>query len=283
MISQCGRIRGIGAKNHYLIKMSPILRWAGSKRQLVSQLKTFWPSDASCYVEPFCGSACLFFALEPKRAVLGDLNEELVTSYEVLKCDAGSVFEKVSAMPETKDFYYELRGKDFKSMDSVDVAARFIYLNRNCFNGIYRTNLCGNFNVPRGTRGGRKFDYSILMDASRLLKRTKLVFGDFEETLSNAKFGDFVYMDPPYAVKDKRMFSEYLNNSFSVKDLDRLSRALFDLNEKGVRFVVSYADSEEARKLFEPWLTQEVRVKRNVAGFSKNRRMATELIATNIF
>jgi DNA adenine methylase len=128
----------------------PILRWAGSKRKLLPKLISLSPSSSGRYVEPFAGSAALFFALQPQDALLSDFNPELIETYKILSANAGSVWRRLSQMPGSRDFYYRIRARNPTSMSSIDRAARFIYLNRYCFNGVYRTNRLGQFNVPRG-------------------------------------------------------------------------------------------------------------------------------------
>jgi DNA adenine methylase len=214
--------------------------------------------------------------------VLGDLNPELIATYRALRRDAGLVCECLRRLPVTEHDYYRIRAIDPKPLSETETAARFLYLNRNCFNGIYRTNLSGRFNVPYGPpKNGAGFDYSRIIEAAKLLTRTELVHGDFSETLSRVEPGDFVYLDPPYAVADRRIFSEYYHKTFSIHDLSRLGEHLNKINRIGATFVISYADSKEARALFSSWATKRVRARRNIAGFAANRRHAYELIATN--
>jgi DNA adenine methylase len=258
--------------------MNSILRWAGSKRQLVPKLRAFWPR----YVEPFCGSACLFFDLQPKEAILGDLNHELIQMYEAIKCDPRRVIKKLRALPRGKRNYYRIRALDPVKLSPSARAARFLYLNKDCFNGIYRTNTKGDFNVPYGPqKRDAAFDTRAILKAAELLQDATLVAGDFEKTLKLVRAGDFVFIDPPYAVEKRRVFREYHPESFGCDDLERLSNWLEKLDQRGAHFVVSYGDSREARELLKDWNPQRVRTRRNVAGFAANRRNAYELIATN--
>jgi DNA adenine methylase len=264
--------------------MKPFLRWAGSKRLLLRQLRAHWPGNAARYVEPFCGSACLFFDLQPPRAILGDLNEELICVFRAVKNAPELVLESFRRLRDGKSFYYKLRGTSPAALAEADRAARFLYLNRYCFNGIYRTNLKGQFNVPYSRSAKlRPLDGAALHSASRALSGVMIVNGDFEQTLSHAQRGDFVYLDPPYCTKKRRIFREYTPGSFALSDLRRLAGELRRLDALGATFVVSYADSAEARELLGPWRMQRVRVRRHIAGFSWHRRHAFELIATNRF
>jgi DNA adenine methylase len=263
--------------------MNPILRWAGSKRELVPKLRPYWLGGHSRYIEPFAGSACFFFALEPKSAVLGDLNSELIQTYRALKCDADLVLECFRRLPIGEAPYYSIRSIDPKSLTEPEVAARFLYLNRYCFNGLYRTNLAGSFNVPYGPprRPLVNFERTVL-GASSLLRNAQLVNADFETTLREVASGDFVYLDPPYAVEGRRIFAEYHPQSFTAPDLVRLGTCLRRIDEAGALFLVSYADSPEARRLFKPWSFRRVRTRRNIAGFAGARRTAFELVAFNL-
>jgi len=263
--------------------MRSFIRWAGSKQQLLSRLRLYWPGDSRRYIEPFCGSACLFFDLEPQDAVLGDLNEELIGALRAVQRDVDLVLECLGRLRRGKAGYYELRSRDPGELTDPERAARFIYLNHYCFNGLYRTDARGRFNVPFGrSRTAKRIDSDLLTRASAVLHNAVLVDSDFEETLHWARPGDLVYLDPPYAVQARRIFSEYWPGSFGSEDLIRLGNCLDDMDKRGILFVVTYADSREARQLFAPWPSCRVMARRNIAGFAGARRVASELLATNI-
>ena len=173
--------------------MRSFIRWAGSKRQLVKVLGQYWPGDPAQYVEPFAGSASLFFELEPSQAVLGDLNWELISALRAVRCDVQGVLECLGRLPTGKTAYYRIREIDPRTLSEAEVAARFLYLNRYSFNGLYRTNLKGKFNVPYGPpKSKARMDQATLIRASRLLQNTALVHGDFEGTVAHARSGDLV-------------------------------------------------------------------------------------------
>ncbi len=225
----------------------------------------------------------MFFDLEPERALLGDLNNDLITTYRALKRDAALVCECLRRLPTGSNAYYRIRAFDPEPLSEPERAARFIYLNRNCFNGIYRTNQKGQFNVPYGPpRSMAKFDYERIMIASTMLRRATLLKNDFEVTLQRVQSGDFVYLDPPYAVAHRRIFAEYHPETFGTKDLIRLTSSLKEIDRRGAIFVISYADSREARELLRPWSPKRVRTRRHVAGFVGHRRHAYEIIASNL-
>jgi DNA adenine methylase len=262
----------------------PFLRWAGSKRKLLPHLKRFWTTNHRRYVEPFAGSACLFFAIKPSQAILGDLNPELVSTYIEVKYRVGAVLKELATLsPWSKEEYLRLRALDTSTLEPHVRAARFIYLNRLCFNGIYRTNLQGKFNVPYSGDGCGAFPQdSVFRQCSRRLRCARFVKGDFERALRQAQRGDLVYMDPPYAVRARRVFREYDPSTFTHEDIARLRGWMERLNRAGIDFVVSYAESDEADVLKRGFSYETIAVRRNVAGFAGHRAMANEILISNI-
>lgn len=262
----------------------PFLRWAGSKRKLLPKLKTFWSRDHKRYVEPFAGSACLFFALKPPKAILGDLNPELISTYIEVKYRISAVLKELAKLPPwNKEEYLRLRSLNTSNLEPHVRAARFIYLNRFCFNGIYRTNLKGQFNVPYSGDGcGDLPQDEVFQLCSRRLRGVRFINSDFEKVLNKAEKGDLVYMDPPYAVRARRVFREYDPSTFTHKDIVRLRTWMDRLNTTGIDFVVSYAESEEADILKKGFSYETVAVRRNVAGFAAHRAMANELLISNL-
>jgi DNA adenine methylase len=228
----------------------------------------------------------LFFDLEPPAGMLGDINPELVIALKSVQREPTLVWEAYRRLPKGKAPYYSLRKKNPADLPESERAARFLFLNRYCFNGLYRTNLKGEFNVPYAApSSGRKsprLREEMLLAASRILQRAALFNCDFEELLSRAKRGDLVYLDPPYFVAKRRVFSEYAPGSFGPNDLIRLRRCLETLCKRGVDFVISYADSSEARALFSDFRTTRMWTRRHIAGFASRRRGSYELLATNI-
>jgi DNA adenine methylase len=261
------------------------IRWAGSKRLSLPFLKPYCSPICGRYIEPFAGSACLFFDIEPQSAILGDLNRELVCAMRAIRRDVYRVLECLRRFPRGRAAYYRIRSSDPDELSEAEVAARFLYLNRYCFNGLYRTNLDGKFNVPYGPPKKASLhpniDEELLIRASRLLRRATLVNGDFEETLWHAEAGDFVYLDPPYATTQTRVFNEYVPGSFSSNDLGRLRDALKRLHASGVDFLISYGDTPEAEDLLREWNPARIPTRRNIAGFAGHRKTAYELVATN--
>ncbi len=263
---------------------APFLRWAGSKRRLLPILQTFWTKNHTRYVEPFAGSACLFFALRPHKAILGDLNPELIATYVEVKYRIDEVLKTLKRLkPFDKDVYNRLRNQEPTKLSAPARAARFIYLNRHCFNGIYRTNLLGRFNVPySGVRCGGFPGDEVFHNCSRRLQQARFVRGDFEKVLAQAQKGDLVYMDPPFAVGARRVFRQYHPDTFTLEDITRLRSWMLKLNAAGINFVVSYAESEEADILRRNFSYETVSVRRNIAGFTGSRIQTNELLISNI-
>jgi DNA adenine methylase len=260
----------------------PFLRWAGSKRKLISELRRYWPLDGSRYVEPFAGSACLFFALDPSSALLGDINEDLVRTYLEVKHRPERLAEALLPLRRSKRTYLKLREIDAETLDATSRAARFVYLNRYCFNGLYRTNQAGKFNVPYGATGtGSLPSKEHLLRCSRALKRARLRRCDFDRLLSDVGAGDFVYLDPPFSVSERRVFNEYQAEVFSSKDVRRLRQTVERLDRSGARFLLSYADCEEAGYLQKGFLVRRVSVRRNIAGFVGKRTISDEVLISN--
>jgi len=260
------------------------IRWAGSKRLSLPHLKPYLRKITGRYIEPFAGSCCIFFEMEPQSAILGDLNSELITTMKAVRRDVYRVLECVRRLPKGEKAYYRIRESRIEDLSDAELAARFLYLNRYCFNGLYRTNRAGKFNVPYGPpRRSRPpgIDEQLVVAASRLLQRATLINGDFEATMREAEKGDLVYLDPPYATLKTRVFTEYLPNSFSNVDLDRLKQALLRLDQEGVSFVISYGDTPEAIELLSDWNPVRMPTRRNIAGFAGHRKIAYEWVATN--
>ena len=259
---------------------APFLRWAGSKRKLLPDIVSRIP-QYSRYIEPFAGSACVFFAIRPKRAILGDCNSDLLKTYATVRKHPWRVYEAAVRWPRTESFYYRLRDHTEFIADPINEAARFLYLNRYCFNGVFRTNRTGRFNVPRGTGMGRFPSASLLYRCSVALRNADLLTSDFEACVAKARAGDFVYLDPPYAKDDARFRGEYGYSSFAALDIERLLRCIKCLDDRGVKFMLSYSFCREIRPALETWHTRHILVRRHVAGFEHHRARVKEVLITN--
>ena len=263
-------------------RAKPFLRWAGSKRKQLGRLGSFWSTSHARYVEPFAGSACLFFALSPKSAILGDNNRALIDLYRVVRDEPERIYHRLCRIRRDTETYYKWRKLKPRTLDRETRAVRFLYLNRNCFNGIFRTNKKGEFNVPIGVRPGAYFSKDDLLRCASLLRSAKLVAADFAQTLDLVKSGDFVYLDPPFALESRRVFRHYGTRSFQTKDVPRLAEALRSIVAVGADFLVSYADCTEARGLAKEWTSIRLPISRHVGGWHDRRRHAYEWLITNM-
>jgi DNA adenine methylase len=262
--------------------VDPLFRWAGSKKKLLPEIRARFPQTIRTYHEPFCGSACLFFDILPQSAVLSDLNQDLMLTYREIQANPEEVHKNLASLEVSKENYYAIRALAPESLSSAWRAARFIYLNKLCFNGVYRTNKSGRFNVPMGSKTGRMPEKVDLQRYSLALRKVKLIEGDFESTLCKIKAGDLVYLDPPYSKPESRERGEYGLGSFHFSDIERLMMTLEKIDSAGASFILSYSDCEVIRNELRPhWRTEKVSVRRHVAGFNAHRKIVDELIVSN--
>jgi len=262
------------------MKIKPIIRWAGSKRKLLPELVKRVPLEYERYIEPFCGSACLFFELPVKKAILSDINNELINAYKQLKKDK-AIREKLIAIPVSKDNYYRYRELKPETLTKVEQALRFLYLNRYCFNGIYRTNQSGKFNVPIGNRTGGFPDENTFDAVRKKLYKARLVSADYRKVLREAGEGDFVYIDPPYSKSDK-FTGEYGPGSFNASNLPDFINELDGLNSRGAKFLFSYRVCKvTAEELSKRYYVERVRVMRHISGFKKEWNEVEEILVKN--
>lgn len=257
-----------------------IIRWAGSKRKLVPTLLEHLPITYERYVEPFCGSACLFFAQNQKKALLTDFNGELINALKQIKKNK-NLYEQLIQIPNTEKEYYRQRAVLPQNLSNEEKAIRFLYLNRYCFNGVYRTNKSGLFNVPRGSKTGEFPSKETFDSVRRKLQKASIKQADYKSTLSTLKCGDFVYLDPPYS-KSGKFTGEYGVDSFNSDRLDELICCLHDLNNKGIKFLFSYRFCSEAKTALSLHFTTEtLQVKRHVSGFKKSWNTEDEILVKN--
>ena len=266
------------------LKVKPFLKWAGGKRWFVARWPQLLPTRMRTYIEPFLGSAAVFFHLCPPRAVLGDANRELVETYETLREDWSAVWAKLREHQRrhSKAYYYRVRGRICRNR--ITRAARFIYLNRTCFNGLYRVNRKGEFNVPRGTKDTVIFPDDDFRQVARLLQHCEFRVADFSELVESAEEGDFVYADPPYTVQhNNNSFLKYNEHIFSWEDQVRLADCLCRARERGTKVLMSNADHPSIRRLYSCFESVfSVNRSSILAADPAKRRATTELVVTNV-
>lgn len=264
-----------------LVSVLPILRWAGSKKKLLPVLEQSAPNEFGRYIEPFFGSGVLFLKLNVQEATVADINPNLIQAYEAVRTHPKAIWSRLNAMPTNEDFYYELRSQREADLGKFDRAARFIYLNRFCFNGVYRTNQQGQFNVSRGAGGLNIPVWDAFRNFSDRIKNVDLQCKDFETIVDGAKKGDFVYLDPPYAEKGKRDRGEYGPNTFKCADVARLIQSIKRADRRGAKVLLSYSAFHLDLAELRGWHVREISVMRNVAGFGQSRKRAQEILVSN--
>jgi DNA adenine methylase len=258
----------------------PILRWAGSKRAVLPLLSGAAPRVFTRYFEPFCGSARLFLALRPAVSQVSDINVELIACYRAIRRNPRAVFRRLVSFPLSDGFYYELRSQPVSKLSAVDRAARFLYLNRRCFNGVYRTNRQGQFNVPVGRNTGSIPEEARIIDFGRSLRRAKLLACDFESALAGTTRGDFVYLDPPYFTT-RPTYGEYGYSTFRSTDSERLVNVIRQMHARGVLVLLSYGGEDDVASQLPGFSSRSVLVRRHIAGEPKKRRDQFDRIIKN--
>ena len=262
----------------------PFLKWAGGKRWLVAQHPEWLRIGTSRYLEPFLGSGAVFFRVQPEKAILSDLNAELIETYLALRDCPVAVWNTLRKHQRSHgtQYYYRIRATVCRT--SATRAARFLYLNRTCFNGLYRVNLRGEFNVPKGTKSAVLLPTDDFCSVSKLLRQARLCACDFSNTISMAEEGDFLYVDPPYTVQhNTNNFLKYNEQIFSWYDQQRLARDLALAAKRGVYILMSNADHPCIHGLYEGSVWQQIPVRRfsKLASSAQHRRATTELVVAN--
>ncbi len=263
-------------------KCTPFLRWAGGKRWILKQLHNYLPINGfNQYHEPFVGGGSIFFHLQPEKAFISDLNKELIDAYIAVQQDVELVIDFLKGFKNTEEDYYQIRPVKFD--DFFQEAARFIYLNQTSFNGIYRVNLNGEYNVPYGKRHNFKFNYDNLRKASKSIKNTNFSSGDFSNIMQNVKKGDLVFLDPPYTVThNSNGFIQYNQKIFSLSEQYRLSEMIDRIKDIGAYYILTNAAHPEVKNIFQKDDSFfEVSRASTIGGTGSKRGKYTELIMTN--
>lgn len=229
----------------------PFLKWAGGKRWLTSRYSRILPDEYGTYIEPFLGSAAVFFHLRPERAILSDKNSDLMNVYQQIKRNWRVVHRALRRHQTLHDkaYYYDERARTRRA--AHERAAQFLYLNRTCWNGLYRVNTCGAFNVPIGTKSAVLMDTDDFAATAAALRSARLKVCDFEQTLGLASADDFAFVDPPYVTRHNfNGFVKYNEDIFSWKDQERLAESVKDAAARGVKLLVTNAAHESIRELY---------------------------------
>ncbi len=266
-----------------------MLKWAGGKGQLLAQYDRWLPRRYGAYFEPFVGSAAVFFHMLPRadqrRVRLSDVNEDLIGVYRVLQTDLEGLVQRLDLhrLRHSEEYFYQVRSQDPGSMDPTDRAARTIYLNKTCYNGLYRVNSSGLFNVPFG----RYQNPSILVEprlraAAQALQGVELGVEGFESVLEHAREDDFVYFDPPYQpLNTTSSFTAYTRWSFGEEEQVRLARVFSELAGRGVKVMLSNSNTPLVKSLYQGFRIHRVRANRCINSKADCRRAITELLVAS--
>jgi DNA adenine methylase len=270
--------------------MKPIIKWVGGKTQLLNKIRERLPESFNTYYEPFAGGLAVLLDLDPDNAVINDVNSELINTYIMIRDHVEDVIVSLVHLDtehelaaDPKDYYYKVRSA-FNLNLGVQrpiQAARFIYLNKHCFNGLYRVNKKGEFNVPfNGKKSGKSFDADHLREFSTRLKKARILNTDFEATVKSASVGDFVFFDSPYAPITATSFTDYTKEGFSYEDHVRLAKVFKELTNRGCYCMLTNHDTPLIRELYKDYRIEVVDVRRSI-NRNGSDRTGKEVIITN--
>jgi DNA adenine methylase len=265
-------------------RLRPILKWAGGKRSLVPRILKELPEQIETYYEPFVGGAAVFLALAEakrfRRAIITDKNAQLINLYTVVRDDLVKLLKKLESLQEqtSEDEYYAIRAQ--RGGTKIERAARLIYLNKTGYNGLYRVNSSGGFNVPYGRYKRPKiYDPERLTIAAVALQGVTIEVRDFEDACAEAKRGDAVYLDPPYLpVSKTSSFSAYHSDAFGLPEHERLAKFFAKLVKRGVSAILSNSATPETRALYKPFKCSDVSVRRPINSVASRRGAVSELL-----
>ena len=278
------------------MSVKPFVKWVGGKRQLLRDIIPLIPEDYTRYIEPFAGGGAIFFSLSIQiqkagiPAWLNDINPELVNSYLMVRDQPDALLADLRTHIYDKDYFLNLRALDrteegLAALGTIARASRFIYLNRTAFNGLYRVNAKGQFNVPFG-----RYTNPLIADADRIyacsaaLQNIQITCTSFDQVLSRAGAGDFVYLDPPYIpLSQTSYFTSYSHDGFGPDEQVKLARLLYELDKRGGRFIASNAYVPELAELYAGFTIREVKATRAINADKKGRNAVSEALITNLF
>ena len=264
-------------------KLSPFIKWVGGKRDVINKhLHRYFPLNYNCYLEPFSGGAAVLYYLQPNQAIINDLNYELITTYQVIKTNVNALMKKLDQFHDqhSEEFYYEIRKQKFSK--KIDIAARFIYLNKTGFNGLYRVNKNNEFNVPFNKKSKEKlklYDQENLMNLHNFFNQNQIEFFnlDYQRIMEKAQPGDFVFCDPPYDFNpDVIGFNAYNQNSFTQNDQINLANHLKALDQKNVMWMHTNHNTPLIRELYKDFVIIPIQTNRNINSKGANRKNTGE-------
>jgi DNA adenine methylase len=277
------------AKNTLVV---PVVKWVGGKRQIIDEIIKYVPDSFSTYYEPFLGGGAVLFELQPKKAVVNDVNEELMNIYEVIKDNVDELIEglKRHKIKNDKAYFYEIRELDrdreqYNLLTPVERASRIIYLNKTCYNGLFRVNKSGEFNAPFGNyKNPNIVNETTLRAVSAYFNKAKIRFTcqDFEDALKWSRKGAFVYLDPPYdPVSETASFTGYDKGGFDHNEQIRLKKTCDKLNKKGIKFLLSNSATDFIMDLYQDYKIEVIQAKRAINSKADRRGNVDEVLVMN--
>lgn len=270
--------------------VSPVLKWVGGKRQLLPSIKPMLPKKITSYCEPFVGGGAVLFDLQPKKALVNDINSDLILVYTIIRDSVEALIELLETYPNEESFYYELRNIDrdqskYDKLSEIERAARVIFLNKTCYNGLYRVNNAGEFNSPFGKyKSPNIVNAPVLRAVSAYFNSSEITFSttDFQLVLEQVRKGTFVYLDPPYdPVSDTSSFTGYSKGGFSREQQIQLRECCDRLNARGVKFMLSNSATDFIKEQYSNYHITIVQAKRAINSIASKRGDVDEVIITN--
>lgn len=271
--------------------VAPFVKWVGGKRQLITEISEYLPKDIRSlkYYEPFIGGGAILFHLQPSIAVINDFNEELINVYKVIKNNLDELIADLKIHENNSDYFYKIRGIDrteeFNELTDIQRASRVIYLNKTCYNGLYRVNRAGEFNAPYGRyKNPNIVNEPTLKAVNKYLNSSDITIrsGDYFDSLSDVDEKSFVYIDPPYhPISESSNFTGYVQGGWDINDQIRLRDTCNMLNERGVRFLLSNSSSQEIRELYDSYRITTVRANRAINSNGAARGEIDEVLIKN--
>lgn len=271
-------------------KLKPFLQWVGGKREMIERYPTLIPAKFNSYHEPFLGGGAMMFHVKAEKAFLNDYNSELIITYNAIAKDVKSVIKILKELKKhhSKEFYLSVRELDrdsdkFQKFNEAEIAARLIYLNQTGFNGVYRVNRKGQYNVPIGSSLNKLIcDEPTLMEASKFIKGYTFSSGDFADAIKNIKKGDFLYLDPPYVpVSEYSDFTRYTKDQFGLEDQNRVYELFKAASDKGAYVLLSNSDTKFVRDLYKDFNIYTIKSSRNLNSDASKRGNVDEVAVTN--
>lgn len=267
-------------------KIKPPIRWVGGKTKLLTQIKNHIPIFSGKYFEPFVGGGALLFNLLPSSAVAADSNSELINFYNQIKTNYINVCTEANLFANNLDTFYKIRNLDlaenFKTSSNAHHAARFLYLSKTSFQGLWRVNSKGHYNTSYGKLKNYNIDFNYFKNFSNKIQNIDFICEDFEKTVSSASSNDFVYFDPPYIpISTTSNFTTYTSSGFNHLEQTRLLNVCKDLDKKNVKFILSNSDCEASRELYKDFKIETVSTQRLIAGKASARGKITEILVKN--